>query len=115
MKLRLKRIAPLQAGKVLGVLYGAMSVLIVPLFALFTTMAAIAGGGGRSAAMPMMFGLGMIFFAPIMYAAMGFLCGVVGAWLYNLIAGWLGGFEVEFEQEKSREFFPNIPPPPPAN
>jgi hypothetical protein len=34
---------------------------------------------------------------PFFYAAMGFVAGVVSAWVYNLIAGWIGGIEVDVE------------------
>jgi hypothetical protein len=42
-------------------------------------------------------GIGFAVFAPILYAAMGFLTGVIGAFVYNLVAGWVGGIEVEVE------------------
>ena len=49
--------------------------------------------------MSMMLGLGVGFaiFAPIMYGVMGFLVGVIGAFLYNVVAKWVGGIEVEVE------------------
>jgi hypothetical protein len=34
---------------------------------------------------------------PVIYAVMGFVFGVLGAWVYNLIAKWIGGIEVEVE------------------
>jgi hypothetical protein len=34
---------------------------------------------------------------PIFYGAMGFILGVIGAFIYNLIARWVGGIEVEVE------------------
>jgi hypothetical protein len=42
-------------------------------------------------------GFGLLIFAPILYAAMGFLTGLIGALVYNLAASWLGGIEVEVE------------------
>jgi hypothetical protein len=45
MKRRIKRIAPLQAGKMLGVLYGCMGLIFLPLFAL----AGLAGAFAQSA------------------------------------------------------------------
>jgi hypothetical protein len=41
--------------------------------------------------------LGMGMFMPIIYGVVGFLFGVIGAALYNLVARWIGGFEVEVE------------------
>ena len=40
-------------------------------------------------------GLGDVYKRQIMYAAMGFVLGALGALLYNLIAKWIGGIEVE--------------------
>ena len=34
---------------------------------------------------------------PLMYACMGVVGGAIGAALYNLVAGWVGGIEVELE------------------
>jgi len=34
---------------------------------------------------------------PFFYAALGFIFGVVGAFIYNLLAKWVGGIEVEVE------------------
>ena len=40
----------------------------------------------------------VIIIMPIIYAIMGFIMGLIGAWLYNLIAKWVGGVQVEFEK-----------------
>jgi hypothetical protein len=34
---------------------------------------------------------------PVMYAIFGFVMGLLGAWLYNAAAKWLGGVELEVE------------------
>jgi hypothetical protein len=104
MKRRIKRVAPLQAGKMMGVLYGCMGLIFLP----FIMLAAAAGvfaqhaqGTSSGAAAPaaamavIMFGMGL--FLPVFYGVMGFVFGVIGAALYNLIAGWIGGIEVEVE------------------
>ena len=48
-------------------------------------------------------GIGFMIFLSVLYAVMGFVVGVIGAWVYNLLAKWIGGFELEFE--------PPAPPP----
>ena len=110
MNLKLKRIAPLQAGKMLAAFYGLLSLLIVPfMFAAMSFASLMARQGDRPApSFPLMLGMGMGFllFLPVLYAAMGFVFGVISAWLYNLLAKWIGGLEVEFE--------PTAPPVPPA-
>ncbi len=102
MTLKLKRVAPLQAGKMLAALYGLLSLVMVPIFLCFFAVAGLAARshGGSSAPLPMMFGMGVGFllFLPVLYAVMGFIFGVIGAFVYNLLAGWIGGFEVQFEE-----------------
>ncbi len=34
---------------------------------------------------------------PVLFAIFGFLVGFMGAFLYNLVAGWIGGIEMDFE------------------
>jgi len=42
------------------------------------------------------FGIAAVIIVPIMYGIIGFLLGAVGAFFYNLIAGWIGGIKMEF-------------------
>ncbi len=98
MTRHIKRIAPLQAGKVLAVLYGFMGLIFLPFFVLAGLLGAFAGHDqSGSGALAAGFMLIMGIFMPIAYAVMGFIFGVLGAALYNLIARWIGGFEVEVE------------------
>jgi hypothetical protein len=32
---------------------------------------------------------------PVLYGVMGFIGGIIGALIYNLVAKWIGGIEVE--------------------
>src|SRR5690606_27229734 len=92
---KLKRIAPLQLGKILGVLYGIMALLMVPIFlvmSLFSTQLPEGRRAGMSA-----FGVGFALFMPVIYAVMGFVFGVLSARLYSLVAKWVGGIAVEGE------------------
>ena len=104
MKRRIKRIAPLQAGKMLGILYACMGLIFLPFFALAALAGAFAqqaqqaqNAGGPPAALmgALMFGFGI--FMPIIYGVMGFVFGIIMAAVYNLIARWIGGIEVEVE------------------
>jgi hypothetical protein len=54
-----------------------------------------AAGAPAAVIMGIMFGMGI--FMPIIYGVMGFVFGVLGAAVYNLIARWIGGIEVEVE------------------
>jgi hypothetical protein len=92
---RIKRFAPLQLGKMLAVLYGIMGLFFVPFFLLIAVFSAHLPAQQRVGMMA--FGTGFALCMPIIYAVMGFLGGVIGGAIYNLIAGWIGGIEVEVE------------------
>jgi hypothetical protein len=92
---KIKRFAPLQLGKMLAVLYGAMGLLIIPFFLVIPLVAGRLPQQQRVGVLAL--GAGFAFFVPVIYAVMGFVIGVVGAWVYNLVARWIGGIEVEVE------------------
>ena len=90
MKKQLTHIAPLRAGIVLGILYGILSLIIVP----FILLAAVFGSKAGTAT-PAIFGVGFAIVLPVIYAVGGFIGGIIAAAIYNLIAKWTGGFEFE--------------------
>ena len=78
-----------QSAKFLGVLYVLFGLLFVPFFLLMGAF-----GPEGSAPFGTMFAVAM----PVMYGAMGVIGGAIGAALYNLVAGWVGGIEVEHDE-----------------
>lgn len=49
------------------------------------------GGGGIVA------GIAIMIILPIIYAIIGFIAGAIGAILYNIFAGIIGGIEIEVD------------------
>lgn len=49
------------------------------------------GGGGIVMGLLVMIGL------PILYACIGFIAGAIGALIYNILSGIVGGIEIEVE------------------
>ena len=100
MKRHLKYIAPLSLGKILGILFACLGLLFLPFFLLFALIAPHlphpAGNSGMRG-LPLVVGVGMALMIPIFYGVLGFLQGVIGAAIYNLLARWVGGIEVEVE------------------
>ncbi len=92
MKIRIKKIAPLQAGKMLAAIYALFSIIFVP-FLLIAALVSPKGSGGLS--------MVIVLVIPVVYIVMGFIGGVIGAFIYNLVAGWMGGMEIEYEQENT--------------
>ena len=89
MNKRLTRVAPLQLGKVMAVLYGSISLIFVPFILVISMVASKAGGSN----FPMLF----LLFLPIVYAFAGFIGGLLVAAIYNVIAGWTGGIHFTIE------------------
>ena len=90
MKKQLIRIAPLKTGIVLGVLYGIISLIFVPILLLATTFGRPAG-----TPTPTIFGIGLAIFFPVLYAVVAFIGGIIVAAIYNIVAKWTGGLEFE--------------------
>ena len=65
------------------------------------TIVAVTLGAGIKAAgalTGMIFGVGAIVILPVFYGVMGFVMTAFTAWLYNIMAGLVGGIEIEVEQ-----------------
>jgi hypothetical protein len=62
---------------------------------------AMMGSGGRggfaAGGSSIVVGFLVMIGLPIFYGAMGFIGGAIGALLYNLFAGMVGGIEIEVE------------------
>ncbi len=96
---RLKRIAPVKFGIVLGIIYGLISLVFVPFILLGSVASLFASTQQNSTHQGFATGLGLVFclFIPVLYTVMGGLLGMLMAWLYNVAAGWVGGIEFEVE------------------
>jgi hypothetical protein len=92
---RIKRFAPLQLGKIMALGYGIMGLLFCPVFLISSLLASHLPNQQRAGIMAL--GTGFAVLMPFFYAALGFIFGVVGAFIYNVLAKWVGGIEVEVE------------------
>jgi hypothetical protein len=96
----LKHIGPGSAFKVGLVTYAFLGLIIGICVALFSMVAGSLTGmagspvaGARALGMGM--GVGAIILFPIFYGIIGGIGGPIGALIYNLVAGWVGGLEVD--------------------
>jgi hypothetical protein len=97
----LKRIGPGSAFKI-GLITYAILGLVLGIFAASISgiLGSLGGALGQSAAPgAKLFGLGMgfgaVIFFPICYGLIGGVFAAIGAVIYNLVAGWVGGLEVD--------------------
>ncbi len=96
MTKRISHIAPVQFGTVLAATYALLSLIFVPFFLLFALVLPHFAPPNASMTQPQGFPGGFAVMAivlPIMYAVLGFIFGVIGALIYNLVAHWTGGIE----------------------
>jgi len=95
-KMVIRKISPVSAGKILGALYAVLGLVVGAIF-LVASVVGVAAAGGQNVVGGLMTGGLSILFLPLLYGGMGFLGGVVGAFLYNVGASMVGGVEFEIE------------------
>jgi hypothetical protein len=92
-----KRIGPLSFAKISGMLYGLMGLIIGACISLFSVVGGAFAPGRGSGAVGMLFGAAAIVVLPIVYGLVGFVISLISAALYNLVAGWVGGVELDVQ------------------
>ena len=87
---KVKKIGVLSFAKILGLLYAIFGLIVGALFSLFPLT-----GFVGAADVGLFFGTASIIIFPIIYGIMGFIGGLITAFFYNLVAGKIGGLELE--------------------
>jgi hypothetical protein len=109
MKTRLviRKVGVLSFAKIQGALYALLGLLIGAFVSLFAMLgSAMSSAMGRTdlpSSFGVFFGAGSIIVFPIFYGAIGFIAGLIMAGLYNLLAGSMGGIEIEGVQTQTPE------------
>ena len=103
-RLMIRKFGVLSAAKIYGVMMLIISLLISIPYGLIIIVISLSGasmgrgsealavGGGGVIA-----GLAIMIILPIVYAVFGFIFGAIGALVYNVLAGMIGGVEIEVE------------------
>ena len=94
----LRRIRPLSVAKVAGVLYAFLGLLLGCVFALISLAGGFASEEPAGPVLGMFFGVGAVILMPVFYGGLGFLMSLLMAALYNMVAGWVGGIEIQLEE-----------------
>jgi hypothetical protein len=93
----INRIGPLSCAKIAGLLYALMGLIFGGIFSLLALAGAFSAAESDNSMFPMIFGAGAIVILPIFYGCLGFVGALIMTWLYNLVAGILGGVELEVQ------------------
>lgn len=92
MKKRIVRISPWQAGKNMAVLYFAFGILFAIPMGVLSSFAPDVPGQPKP-------GIGLFILMPILYGLAGLIFVPLGCWMYNKVAGFMGGIEFEVADE----------------
>ncbi len=93
----IKRIEPLSCARIAGTLYAILGLLVGAI----VSLVALAGGFGsnapRAGVVGMIVGGGSVIVFPICYGVIAFVGGLIGASLYNALAGMVGGIRLDVQ------------------
>jgi hypothetical protein len=93
----IKRVGPVSVGKVAGTLYAVFGLLLGACVSLIAMAGGFGSDSSGAGALGALMGVGAIVIFPILYGALGFLFTMIAAALYNLVAGWVGGVELDLQ------------------
>ena len=96
----IRRFGVWSVAKLYAAIAGSFGLIIGLIVAVASTVGAgLARSVGGSSPFPVAFlGVGAIVLVPLCYAVMGLISGAIGAALYNLFAGIVGGIELDVQQ-----------------
>ena len=92
---KVKKIGVLSLGKFFGIFYALMGLIFGVFFSIRSLIGFSTGTG--TGLIGTVFGISAIILLPIFYGLLGFVFGIISAVLYNLVAKWIGGIEIETE------------------
>ena len=98
----IKRVDVASCAKLALVLYGVMGLIMGALSSLFAVLGRMSGGSAHSPDAPLFglfMGLGAVFFMPLLYGILGAVVAAIGAAVFNVCVGWVGGLSLHIETE----------------
>jgi hypothetical protein len=93
----IKRIGPVSCAKIAGILYVVLGLIFGAIFSMASLAGALASDTPGSAGIGALVGAGSIVIFPILYGCFGFVMTLIMAWLYNVVAGVVGGVELDLQ------------------
>jgi len=92
---RIKKFGVFQTAKVAAIIYFFISLVIILPFLFIASMLGMGDLSGMA--------IGGVFYIilPFIYSIFAFIFTAIGCLVYNLVAGWTGGIEVELDSSSS--------------
>ncbi|ODS52887.1 MAG: hypothetical protein ABS36_15625 [Acidobacteria bacterium SCN 69-37] len=93
----IKRIGPMSAAKIAGVIYAVFGLLFGALVSLFAVGGAMFMPEAQRGPFGVLFGIAAIVLLPLCYGVLGFVSAFVATLIFNAAANAVGGVELEVE------------------
>ncbi len=90
----IKKIGIFSVSKVYAIIFAIIGLIGGLIFAVFGMVASAVGNFGALGAS---IGILSVILFPVLYGVIGFVMGALGALIYNLVAAWIGGIEIELK------------------
>jgi len=91
----IKSVGVLSVAKIMGAIYGVMGIIAMPFVLLIGMLSSLAGD--RNSQLGAVGTVAMAIVLPVFYGLLGFIMGALMAFLYNLMARWMGGIQIQVE------------------
>lgn len=106
----IKSVGVLSVAKIMGLIQACFGLAFAPFFLLIGLLGSLTGQ--EKSPFAGVFGVFLALFMPVLYGALGFVMGAIGALLYNLFAKLVGGLELQLElrPETLTAPYPIVPP-----
>jgi len=93
----IKRIVPLSFAKIAGTLYAILGFVAGCVVSLIALAGGFSSEASDAARVGSMLGVGAVVILPILYGFIGFVATLIGASIYNVVAGLVGGIELDVQ------------------
>jgi hypothetical protein len=95
----------------MAAIHGCLSLLFVPFFLIAAFISFVARGSSNALPAVGILAIGILLavILPFFYAAIGFLVGALGAWIYNLVARRIGGIKISLAGPPASAVIPPLP------
>jgi len=92
MTQQIRRLGVVQTSKVIGMVYFLFTLVVcLPMCIIIASKMVMSGSTEQLSIIV------LLVFAPIAYGVAAFLMGALACLVYNLVAKWVGGIEIEVE------------------
>jgi hypothetical protein len=93
----INRIGPMSCARISGTLYAVMGLILGAVFSLVALAGGFSAESSEETGFAAVFGVAAIVVLPLVYGGIGFLATFIAAWLYNVLAGVVGGIELDLQ------------------